>query len=411
MKKFNITRFKHIKLSSYLLIIICFNLLFTTFSFSKDKYVSNYNTSEKKTSKHIDAVNKNSNNDYPSLPIIKSFPSPATHSYGLEFDGTYLYTIDDISYDKFLIIKLSSDTGSIIDSYEWTISPLPMDMVWDGNNFYVTDNQSQQIYVVDSQFNYIRTLNCRKYSTGIAFDGIYLIQVIGRNLIYIDPQNGSIINEIEFPSISLTDVIWDDEYLWISCYNFELDKAFICKVDRNGHVLKQFNSPGNISLAFDGTYLWFTEMDYSSSTIYKLDIGHSPPPNLKDTDADGVIDSWDKCPETPENSCVNNKGCSCELTLINENGAVEKNKWKTYYENINDNYSNIAVKIMNLTDDVDLYVKKGNKPDFDNYDCRPYKGGKRDEVCDLSNNGNNVWYFSIYGYKTGDFTISVKAKR
>jgi len=130
-----------------------------------------------------------------------------------------------------------------------------------------------------------------------------------------------------------------------------------------------------------------------------------------DSDGDGVIDQWDSCPKTPENSCVNNKGCSCEKSVINENGTVEKGKWKTYYANINNSYSNFIVKIQNLTDDVDLYVKKDNKPDFNNYECRPYKGGKRDEVCDLTNSGDTLWYFSIYGYKSGDFTISVKAKR
>ena len=132
---------------------------------------------------------------------------------------------------------------------------------------------------------------------------------------------------------------------------------------------------------------------------------------LVDSDNDGVIDQWDSCPKTPENSCVNNKGCSCELSIIDEKGSVAKNKWKTYYAKIDNTYSNFIVKIQNLSDDVDLYVKKGNKPDINNYDCRPYKGGTRDEVCELSNSGDNLWYFAIFGYKAGDFNISVKTKR
>jgi len=130
-----------------------------------------------------------------------------------------------------------------------------------------------------------------------------------------------------------------------------------------------------------------------------------------DSDGDGVIDQWDSCPKTPENSCVNSKGCSCELTLIDEKGTVEKGKWKTYYVNLDKTYSDLIVKIQNLTDDVDLYVRKGSKPDLNNYDCRPYKGGKRDEICDLNNSSDTLWYFSIYGYKSADFSISVKAKR
>jgi len=131
---------------------------------------------------------------------------------------------------------------------------------------------------------------------------------------------------------------------------------------------------------------------------------------LTDSDNDGVIDQWDNCPKTPVNSCVNNKGCSCEMSIIHEKGSVSKGKWKTYYANIDKAYSNFIVKIQDLTEDIDLYVKKGNKPDFNNFDCRPYKGGKREEVCDLSNNDDNLWYFCIYGYKAGDFTISVKSK-
>ena len=130
-----------------------------------------------------------------------------------------------------------------------------------------------------------------------------------------------------------------------------------------------------------------------------------------DSDGDGVIDQWDSCPKTPKNSCVNNKGCSCDLSLISEKGSVSQGKWKTYYTTVDNAYSNLIVKIMNLTDDVDLYVQHGNKPDFDNYDCRPYKGGNRDETCDLKNSGDNLWYFSVYGYKSGNFSISVKAKR
>ena len=132
---------------------------------------------------------------------------------------------------------------------------------------------------------------------------------------------------------------------------------------------------------------------------------------IVDTDNDGVIDEQDSCTKTPENSCVNNKGCSCELSLVDENGSVAKGKWKTYYANVDNTYSNFIVKIQNLTGDVDLYVKKGNKPGFDNYDCRPYKGGNRDETCDLKNSGENLWYFSVYGYESGNFSISVKAKR
>jgi len=133
--------------------------------------------------------------------------------------------------------------------------------------------------------------------------------------------------------------------------------------------------------------------------------------NIKDSDNDGVIDQWDKCPETPINSCIDNKGCSCAKTLIEKNDSVSKSKWKTYYSKIADSYSKLVIKIENLSNDVDLYVKQGQKPSFENFDCRPYKGGTRDEVCELSNNSEALWYFSVYGYNTGTYSISVTAIR
>ncbi|KPA15013.1 Serine protease, partial [Candidatus Magnetomorum sp. HK-1] len=120
---------------------------------------------------------------------------------------------------------------------------------------------------------------------------------------------------------------------------------------------------------------------------------------------------WDNCAETPINSCVDNKGCSCAKTLIEKNDSVSNKKWKTYYYKIEASYSKVIVKIENLNKDVDLYVKKLKKPDFENFDCRPYKGGIREEVCELTNNSETLWYFCVYGYNSGTYSISVTAKR
>jgi len=230
---------------------------------------------------------------------------------------------------------------------------------------------------------------------------------------------------LAFTDNSALDGDGDDIYIY-EMYN--LEKVDVYASADNMQYYKLGTANGNVGFDISRhklTYVNYIKLvgldDGGSAAGFDLDaikalhsgdhIDDQNCPEITDSDNDGVIDKWDSCPKTPENSCVNNKGCSCELLVIDEKGSVENGKWKTYYANIKNAYSNFIVKIQNLTEDVDLYVRKGSKPDFNNYECRPYKGGKRDEICDLSNNGDNLWYFSIYGYKSGDFSISVKAKR
>ena len=400
---------------------MCAFLFFTSQSFSKEKTVNKRIESGKTLLQQKFEVNKICNN-YQSLPVIKKIPlSDLEYGYhGLAFDGKFLYSISFLNSSPKKIKKLSPDTGEIIEEYEWTQSCCPSSIAWNGPHFYVHDCEHSTLYSVDTQFKIIQKFPNQYWARDITFDGVYLISIASYEKVifsWIDLQNGSIVKEIDYPELGIIDissVAWDGNYLWISTYNHQAD---LVKVDTKGNIIEKFKSrPEHFinGLEFDGQFLWSiycnSEEDHSCS-LYKLDIGHTPSLKIKDTDADGVIDQWDSCPKTPINSCVNNKGCSCELLIIDEKGKVEKNKWKTYYSNIENQYSQFNVNIQNLTDDVDLYVKKGSKPDFNTYDCRPYKGGKRDELCNLNNSSNSLWYFCVYGYKAADFTISVKAKR
>jgi len=222
------------------------------------------------------------------------------------------------------------------------------------------------------------------------------------------PENGTYLINAEAmgidslgPTTSDISILHNDQIIWsVLINNYNEPKSFSNK------LLIGLGDFIDFTCGFGSNENYYYDTTGIDITITKLNEC-----NVADSDKDGVIDIWDHCPKTPENSCVNNKGCSCELSVIDEKGTVSKGKWRTYYANIDNTYSNIVVKIQNLTSDVDLYVKKSTKPDFNNYDCRPYKGGKRDEVCDLTNSGDDLWYISVYGYKPGDFTISVKAKR
>jgi len=408
---------------SFFLMIM--SLIFTTSSFSQEKFSLHINKRSglKKISlNYHNEKNLMSNSNNPPLPVINSY-TWRTDPSGIAFNANYLYTIEHIfdnNHQDYLysqIVKIFPDTGNIIETYKWTKESFPSDIEWDGKHFYIL--RSPKIYIFDGQFNYIREIKTPGDNLNdgfLAYDGEFIVFLDEslRKLIWINPQDESIIKTVECTFLASLSYIkglaWDGNYFWTSAFNLDENEDYFFKIGTDGHLLKTFTPPKQeiypTSLKYDGQFLWCIFWD----AFYKLDIGNAPP-LIKDTDDDGVIDMWDKCPGTQKNSCVNNKGCSCKISLIDENGTVEKGKWKTYYANVANTYSNFLVKIQNLTDDVDLYVKKGEKPDFENYDCRPYKGGKRDEQCDLSNNGDNLWYFCIYGYKDGNFSISVEAKR
>ena len=131
---------------------------------------------------------------------------------------------------------------------------------------------------------------------------------------------------------------------------------------------------------------------------------------FSDTDKDGVIDSIDMCKNTPLNSCVNNKGCSCELVLLEKTDYVSKDSWRYLSLSVEKKYTSLDIKLFNLEQDLDLYVRKGQKPSHDKFDCRPFKGGIRAESCNLINEGDNIWYLGVHGYMEGNFTIKATAK-
>jgi len=397
----------------------------TTLSFSQDKKILNstiHNFSKTNLNKCSNEIThtRNNNQTPPIIQILRL--KKGVYGRGFEFDGRYFYTTKNDSTFNYEgnseIITIDPQNGELIKSHKWPKSVLTSGIAWDGRYFYFSDCRSQKIGVADAQFDFVRIMRAPFSESGrIAFDGENLVVTsFDPNRIWIlNSQDCSIIKDFESPiDETITGLACDGNYIWISGERFidNDEESFIYKIDRNGNIIEQFKSPGRgpcSGLVFDGQYLWLGHT--WQAALYKIDIGNSSSPEIKDSDTDGVIDIWDKCPDTPENSCVNKQGCSCDNSLIDEKGSVEKSKWKTYYVNIDETYSNFTVKLIDITDDVDLYVKKGSKPDFNNYDCRPYKGSKRDELCDLSNSGNNLWYFCVYGYKAGEFNISVKAKR
>lgn len=79
-------------------------------------------------------------------------------------------------------------------------------------------------------------------------------------------------------------------------------------------------------------------------------------------------------------------------------GSVASGDSKEY--KITTSASQIKVELYGLSADADLYVRRGDRPTLDVYNCRPYSGGTTAETCTLSNTGTNTYYIRVRGYSS-----------
>jgi len=88
-----------------------------------------------------------------------------------------------------------------------------------------------------------------------------------------------------------------------------------CRIDDELYSLLPFLNEGDKKIYVftknpsNNDNIFFAYFELPPASIQECDIS--------DTDSDGVIDQWDKCPSTPINSYVNKNGC-----LQNENSAI-----------------------------------------------------------------------------------------
>lgn len=209
------------------------------------------------------------------LPIVKSFPSPTSAPRGLEYDGTHLYVAQASSEDY--IYEIDPETGTVVDTYSWTLSGFPIGLAWDGVNFYVSDDTSQLVYVVDTSFNLVKQFSAPEtWQRDMAYDGTNLLEATSYTdkIWTLDTDDGSIIDVFSTPLDWPAGLAWDGTYIWHSNSEFLGPGDYIYKLDTDGAVLEQYNSPGTYptGLAFDGQYLWC--VDWDTDRIYQLDIGY-----------------------------------------------------------------------------------------------------------------------------------------
>ncbi len=89
--------------------------------------------------------------------------------------------------------------------------------------------------------------------------------------------------------------------------------------------------------------------------------------------------------------------------------TVESGQWKEYRINVTADQTQLRFELSGLSQDADLYVRRGIRPTNDAYDCRPFLGETSPETCTLNNDGENVYYIGVQGYDPGSTAFTVKA--
>jgi len=89
--------------------------------------------------------------------------------------------------------------------------------------------------------------------------------------------------------------------------------------------------------------------------------------------------------------------------------SVSEGEWKFYKIRTASSDTQISFDMTHLSDDIDLYVRKGSKPTLNDWDCRPFKEKDGDyvesETCIMDNSEISEWYVGIYGNMAGEYKL------
>jgi len=91
-----------------------------------------------------------------------------------------------------------------------------------------------------------------------------------------------------------------------------------------------------------------------------------------------------------------------------DNDYIELKSWKYYKIKGHKAGQNLVAQLRNLSNDIDLYVKKGSKPTVSSYECRSWKSGRANEECKISvTKDSEAIYIGVRGYAAGSYELSL----
>ena len=107
-------------------------------------------------------------------------------------------------------------------------------------------------------------------------------------------------------------------------------------------------------------------------------------------------------------------GAGAEATRLQpdvaSSGSIAEGTWKYFVITATAATESVEVELSGLSDDVDLYVRRGAKPtghidEGGIYDCGSTSGGSSTERCSSNNSSENEWFIGVYGYRASSFSL------
>ncbi|CAM3592536.1 pre-peptidase C-terminal domain-containing protein [Pseudoalteromonas maricaloris] len=77
--------------------------------------------------------------------------------------------------------------------------------------------------------------------------------------------------------------------------------------------------------------------------------------------------------------------------------SASKGQWQYYTFDVAQGTQSLQVKASGGTGDADLYLRFGQQPNSNTYECRPYENGNN-ETCTITNPNAGTWHIGLYGY-------------
>lgn len=93
-------------------------------------------------------------------------------------------------------------------------------------------------------------------------------------------------------------------------------------------------------------------------------------------------------------------------TLLDETGEVQRDEEVRFEVTAPEEATQLRFE-MRAEGDPDLYVRQGAPPTASDFDCRPYHGANRTEVCDFTPEAGQVYHVMVRGYSAASYGLTV----
>jgi hypothetical protein len=88
--------------------------------------------------------------------------------------------------------------------------------------------------------------------------------------------------------------------------------------------------------------------------------------------------------------------------------TVQGGEWKKYKVRVSASQE-LNVELFDLSQDADLYVRRGLPPTSESYNCRPFSAGTNSETCAVTNTEDGIYYISVQGFDSGSTAFTLQA--